>query len=346
MRGRGGGEGRLGELLAAGFLASRSFSFLHTHLNIPYPKMAPTLGKRKRVTRVELTRPSPSPSPSPSPAPHSDGSDASDVQAIFRRAFEAKFRPLDIEPVKPKDEDPEPEDDEVGEETDWSGLSSEEEEDTVEVFDYATTKHANDKASKAELRAFMVFILPSRCPYGASNPLKSSKPPSSSASTLAKATPKSKPDDNDSLEASHLKNDLELQNLLRESHLLSSHAPTFSTRTASAPSSRAKLTDLHIQSLGAKSSIFAQRSMPMSHRKGIAAKSKTRDEKRRAEARENGIILEREKSVKKAVGKRERGVGAPSVGRFKGGTLTLSRKDVASITGGGGRGPNGKKSRR
>lgn len=87
--------------------------------------------------------------------------------------------------------------------------------------------------------------------------------------------------------------------------------------------------------------------MPMSQRKGIAAKAKMRDDKRRSEARENGIVLEREKKVRKVAGKRERGVGGPSVGKFKGGTLTLSKKDVASITGGGGgRGGKSKKGRR
>jgi len=89
----------------------------------------------------------------------------------------------------------------------------------------------------------------------------------------------------------------------------------------------------------------------MSHRKGIVAKGKEREGKRRAEAKENGIVLEREKKDRKPVmGKRERGIGGPSVGKFKGGTLTLSKKDVASIErsgGGGGRGRgSGKRGKR
>jgi hypothetical protein len=82
--------------------------------------------------------------------------------------------------------------------------------------------------------------------------------------------------------------------------------------------------------------------MPMSQRKGIAAKKRTREDRRRAEAKENGIILEKEARVKKAAGKRDRSVGGPSIGRFKGGTLTLSKQDVRSITGGGGGGGKGK----
>ena len=71
-------------------------------------------------------------------------------------------------------------------------------------------------------------------------------------------------------------------------------------------------------------------------------KARLAEAKRRAEAKENGIVLEKEE--RKRVGgkaKRERGVGGAAVGRFKGGTLVLSKKDVASITGGG-RGKGGR----
>lgn len=102
-----------------------------------------------------------------------------------------------------------------------------------------------------------------------------------------------------------------------------------------------------MQSLGAKSSIFTQKKMPMRDRKGILAKADLREELRRKEAKENGIILERErkkdskKGGREMAGKRDHGIGAPSVGKFRNGTLTLSRKDVHSITrdgSGGGRG--------
>lgn len=74
--------------------------------------------------------------------------------------------------------------------------------------------------------------------------------------------------------------------------------------------------------------------MPLAHRKGIIAKKQSRDEERRKEAKENGVILEKErKKEKKEGGMRVRGVDAPSVGKFKGGTLRLSRRDVASIEG-------------
>lgn len=85
----------------------------------------------------------------------------------------------------------------------------------------------------------------------------------------------------------------------------------------------------------------------MSHRKGINAKKEMLEDKRRREARENGIILEKPSLKKKAPqGRRERGVGAPSVGKFAGGTLRLSKKDLDDIQGPKPRGGKGKKGRR
>ncbi len=72
----------------------------------------------------------------------------------------------------------------------------------------------------------------------------------------------------------------------------------------------------------------------MSHRKGILTKAQDREDHRRKEARENGIILERPtKQRKEQSRKRERGIGNPAVGKFRGGMLRLSKRDVASIKG-------------
>ena len=74
--------------------------------------------------------------------------------------------------------------------------------------------------------------------------------------------------------------------------------------------------------------------MPLAQRKGIAAKATEREELRRREAQENGIILEKKaKSRKKAHTVKQRSIGAPSVGKFQGGMLRLNKKDVAEIEG-------------
>ncbi|CBY00790.1 hypothetical protein IAQ61_011698 [Plenodomus lingam] len=282
--------------------------------------MAPNLGKRKRVTRAELEQPSLSPTPSS----NSEDSGAEDLQAAFRRAFEAKFKPLPSGPKKPKIEEvlAQEEEEEDGEETDWSGIS--EGENDVQVIEYTDTKRERDGTERALKKAFM-----------------SSKPPTSeTAPTKILTGKKNKKEDDDEVgDVANLKNDLALQKLLRESHLLSASSSGNSTPTLVATGiTRHKSTDLYLQSLGAKSSVFTQKKMPMAQRKHMIQKARDTEAKRRAEAKEAGIVLEREKKVGNVnkEKKRERSIGGPSIGRFKGGTLTLSKKDVRSITGGGG----------
>lgn len=327
--------------------------------------MAPQLGKRKRVTREQLERPSRSPSPA-------ESSDNEDMQELFRRAFEKKFKPLDVEPVRAREKKNKSEeaavvrDEEEGEEEkgsddaadedededDWSGLSDDDNDDgndatttAVEVVEYKDPTLASTSDDEATLKAQKRAFMSSKPPVSSTSTLTTSKKPSrpgASTSTAAEAS--------ESTDAAHLKNDLALQKLLRDSHLLSASAsasssgastPTGSLLTTGA--ARHRSTDLHLQSLGAKRSVFTQKNMPMAQRKHMLTKARETEAKRRSDAREGGIILEKEKrEPRKDVGRRERGVGMPSVGRFKGGTLSLSKADVRSITGGpgsqGGRG--------
>ena len=140
--------------------------------------------------------------------------------------------------------------------------------------------------------------------------------------------------DDDPSEAANLKKDLALQRLLAESHLLDS-----ASNPVLSGNNRHKATDLRLQALGSKTSILKQEKMPMAMRRGIVAKQNEREGTRRKEARENGIILEKATKTKAAAGKsgisrkRDRGVGAPGVGRFSSGTLTLSKKDIFEIEG-------------
>lgn len=148
--------------------------------------------------------------------------------------------------------------------------------------------------------------------------------------------------DGDGGEAANLKNDLALQRLLTESHLLETNGSAGSTELVGR--NRVKALDLRLEAIGAKKgALTAQQKMPMSLRKGIDGKARERDGKRRTEARENGIILERATGVKApaAAGKPRSGpdghrkrvmdVAAPSIGRFKNGALVLSERDVRSM---------------
>ncbi|KAM0436833.1 hypothetical protein ACHAPT_002546 [Fusarium lateritium] len=272
-----------------------------------------------------------------------------DAAAIFRRHFESQFAPLPDADLKSKpkaskrddeDEDAtsvdsdEEEDDEEGSEDndEWGGFSddeqSEEEEEevpTIEVVDHSGAQTPKPTTmSKRELKAFMS----SRPPDQTSRTAEPSTTPASSSSTTL-------PEDAPSL----LAQDLELRRLLAESHLL---APAINgagnavaPKAFAAGRTRNKATDLRIQALGSKISIHKQEKMPMNMRKGIVAAAGAREAKRRREAKENGVILERETGKK---GRRERkrdlGVDHPGVGRLKGAELRLSDRDIRSIEGG------------
>ena len=135
--------------------------------------------------------------------------------------------------------------------------------------------------------------------------------------------------DETATDAANLKKDLALQRLLKESHLLDSQSPL-----AHFGQNRHKALDLRLQDMGSKTSIFAQKSMPFAQRKGITAKITEKEELRRREAQENGIILEKVgKRNRKDSILRQRGIGAPSVGKFQGGMLKLNKKDIAEIEG-------------
>lgn len=164
-----------------------------------------------------------------------------------------------------------------------------------------------------------------------------------------------------------LAKDLELQRLISESHILSSANP-FNTTTSGAAAkafaggrARALTTDLRLQGLGGKGSIFSQQKMPMGMRQGIVGARAAREERRRREAKENGIILERpaggdaaagggkgrkNNKKKSTFGRRDLPVDMPGMGRMKGGELRLNKRDVKAVEMEGKRMDNGKRKRR
>jgi len=114
------------------------------------------LGKRKRTAHARPDVP-----PSPSDSVSDDSDNAQDLQERFRRAFEAKFKPLDIAPVKDT-HGVDPVDDQ---EDDWSGISDEEELDEEEdqISKVQIVEHGviapTELLSKAEMKAFMVRLV-------------------------------------------------------------------------------------------------------------------------------------------------------------------------------------------
>lgn len=97
---------------------------------------------------------------------------------------------------------------------------------------------------------------------------------------------------------------------------------------------RHKALDLRLREMGSKSSNYKQQNMPLAQRKGINLKAERKEDTRRKEAKENGIILEKATKGKREKNmRRQRAIGTPSVGKFRGGILKLSKKDVAEIQG-------------
>ncbi|KAI1769235.1 hypothetical protein GGR53DRAFT_461727 [Hypoxylon sp. FL1150] len=320
--------------------------------------MATILGKRK--TRAEKKN------------VESSAVSQEDAQAIFRRHFEAQFAPLEPSHADPgaetadEVEDLRSDSEDDGSDDSWDGVSGSESDPnsstTTEVVEVVTHTSAlptlsNDPLAKRESKAY----LSSRVPSSLLDP----------SSTTAAAKPSKSKTAADEDAPSLLKNDLALQRLLSESHLFSGPGSSSSSGdkgngngsgTEHAGRNRHLATDLRLAALGSKASIYKQAKMPMSHRNGINAAAEARESRRRREARENGIVLERPvaggpSTATKGKGgsstrwKREGDVGAPAVGRLQGGMLKLSRKDIAEIQGGdnrrgGGRGGGGKKRRR
>jgi len=190
---------------------------------------------------------------------------------------------------------------------------------------------------------------------------QSSRPPSHTAGSAETATGKKSPDEKAEDSAAFLANDLALQRLIAESHILSAAGGNAShyLSTAAAASAtnmrpfaegrtRLKTTDMRIQALGAKESVLAQVKMPMSMRKGIIKSAETKEDKRRREARENGIVLERVSKGKGRPQKKrsERPVDMPSIGKMRGAELRISAREVRAIEAEGKRGGREKGGRR
>ncbi|ATY64662.1 hypothetical protein A9K55_004889 [Cordyceps militaris] len=279
----------------------------------------PILGKRKSRGDAE--------------APASGVSEL-DAEAIFRRHFEAQFEPLDEAAAQREQDDDDAVDSDLDEDEDEDedNADDDEEEDApaVQVIDHSQPQVPKEpKMSKKELKAFMSSkVIDHTAPA-----TSTTAPPSSKAS-------KAMPEDAPSL----LAQDFELRRLLAESHLFTPAAHHSSSNNGSqegeafaAGRTRLKATDLRLQALGSKTSLLTQVKMPMNMRKGIVAAREAREDKRRREAKENGIILERSSAQRggKKTGRvrKERGVHGPGIGRMRGSELRISEGDVRKIEG-------------
>lgn len=115
------------------------------------------IGKRKREVAVAPKRTKPT-----QEKRASSTADDDDKQAIFRKYFEAQFKPLDeklIQPIRPTMPESEEEDDLDEDESEWEGLDEEDDTPRVEVIEHTDTGRRNsidELFNKKDLKAFMV----------------------------------------------------------------------------------------------------------------------------------------------------------------------------------------------
>jgi len=212
---------------------------------------------------------------------------------VFRRAFEKRFAPLELE----HGDFPENSSTSPLSESEWSGISDASEEDGVPVFSVSLPMKPEEGQDRTLAKRFMT-----------------SRPPLSSSSTTGKLPVDVESEDSD--DADNIRNDTALQNLL------SGKTKLFDSRSIP-----------HTE----------QKNVPMRIQKGIAQKRQERDDIRRKEAKEAGVVLERAVVKKKPSARRDRGLGGPSVGKFRGGLLKLGRKDVQDVQGRGRQSPKKKR---
>jgi hypothetical protein len=311
------------------------------------------LGKRKRENLVQVRQSS---STKDGDQQQAGTTVASNDREIFRKHFEAMFEPLPgSESATPTfgqevdEEDSGPTSDESA----WEGLSEpepdsvpNEETSLVEVVDHRAEVR-DTEAPELERQRYKTFMVgcgtvDQLSTKGLTTP-QSSRPPRQAQAKKVKPSqsPQEEPDE-DGSEALNLKHDLDLQRLLKESHLLERAQESSSPGTH-----RHKAVDMRMQALGSKDSMFHPDKMPLAHRRGILAKAAVREAGRRKEAKENGIILEKVATKSRSKDdRRQRGVDVPAVGKFRGGTLRLSKRDLLDIQGPGRSGPRGKARRR
>jgi hypothetical protein len=144
-----------------------------------------------------------------------------------------------------------------------------------------------------------------------------------------------------------LKKDKALQRLLRDAHLLDGSADALEIQGGKA---RQQSIAEQLKRSGAKQA--TQRKMPAGMRLGIRDAQRKKAQVHEETMRENGIITAKKTAAEKQADlprkkpRKERSLGTMAgVGRYKNGTLTISKREIDSVNGTGAKhgGKNGKK---
>lgn len=286
----------------------------------------------------------------------------SDTLEIQRRAFEAQFGSLEsmgfedkTKQVQESESDESNISNESDEESqdDSEGLSQEEEEEEEEEKEEAL----NQKPKQHQPR-----VIKFRGPTDEYTPiskkeqrlLRSGKPLRQEKSQDQAQESQELSDDEE-----NLKNDIELQRFLKESHLLSAlgNGNTDTSADSVVGKARARTLEMRLRGLSeTNGKATALEKMPIQVRRGMVKKHLKRIEKHETEAREGGVVLHNVKKghfrqidrthrndIERRIGssikkqqqvrskKRQRGLRIQSVGRSTRNGLRISQRDIDRI---------------
>lgn len=246
----------------------------------------------------------------------------SDVLDIFRRNFEAHFGSIDHMPVRSKESIEDIAEKDSDSEDSFRGFSDEEScsdekssgEDSPVVVKFSDRKADDDSMSQLAKKQQKKLFISSKAPKFESTAATVSKP----------AKPESIED---------LKNDLELNRLIKESHILAEAerhghftGADISLDAEFNPKAKLKVLEMRLDEIGSKKKT---ESIPMHICKGIVNRKQEKQAKYEQYAKEAGIVLAwPTKTSKKAVQRRERGLQIQTVGRSTKHGHIISAKEI------------------
>lgn len=277
--------------------------------------------------------------------------DQKKMMDFMRRQFEEQFGKVEGLPEPEEESEEEENDSEAGSGSDSDEKVNEADPDSENDSDldlemeeyehYNEESEEEDSGSESDEGPVVVKHVESGFKVEASKQDKklflSSKAPIQEAKPEPKRRQNASEPDED--ERQNLDNDLALQRLIKESHILADAGLSgVDISTGVIGKARHKTLDSRLDDLGLKKKKEGQ--MPMKMRQALSAHQQKRKDRHVAQAKEAGIILARSataKESKKKPAKRERGLKINSVGRETKHGIIISKSEIAKYSGTGGK---------
>lgn len=302
--------------------------------------------------------------------------DYADVLEQQRRAFEAQFGSLESMGFEDKTKhiSAEPSDEENASEESFQGFSDKEEEEEDDDDDESDDEEQEDdediddvKYTAPSVKRSAPKVIKFQDPSGTYEPPSKKEQKQLRSGRSLRDTPlqqndkDSDNDDSDSdadTERQNMKNDVELQKFLQESHLLSAMDPSTEPNSQIYGKTRARALEMHLNHLSTTNGNAPKlEKVPMHVRKGMIRKHLHKIQRHEEEAKDAGIVLSKTKKgqfrkvgstykndIERRIGTsikskeqkrkahRQRGLKVQSVGKSTRHGLKISPKDIDRIS--------------